>query len=60
MILCQSILKSKIVNVSMNRVAIPNLYIKVWICKIEFTQRNVLRSLTQPKITIQRLFDIIY
>ena len=44
----------------MNRVAIPNLDIKVWTCKIQFTQGNVLCSLTQPEIKIQRLFEIIY
>ena len=39
-------------------VAIPNLEIKVWNRRNEFPQGNLLRSLTPPKITRQRPFEI--
>ena len=43
---------------SMNTVAIPNLDVTVWTQKSELTQGNLPRSLTQPKITRQRSFEL--
>ena len=43
----------------MRTVDITNIYIKVWIRKSEFPQGNLPRSLTQPRNTIQRPFEIM-
>ena len=48
--------KEKTVTISMNTVAIPNLDVKVWTRKSEFPQENFLFSVTQNKITRQRIF----
>ena len=48
------------VTVAMRTVAIPNLDIKFWTRKSEFLQGYFLRSLTQPEITRQRLFGLMY
>ena len=42
----------------MNIVAIPNIDVKVWTWKREFPQGDFLHSLTQPKITRQRPFEL--
>ena len=47
-----------IVNVSINTVYIPNIYVNVRTWKIQLPQGNFLPSLTQPKITRQRPFKI--
>ena len=44
----------------MKKVSIPNLEVKVWTCKSDFPQGNVLRSLTQTEITRQIPFELIY
>ena len=49
----------KIVTVSMNTVDIPSIDVKVWTRKSELRQGNFLRSLTSPKITRQRTFEVI-
>ena len=51
-------LKQKIVTVSMNTVATPNLDVNVWFQKSEFPQENFPPSLTQPKVTKQRPFEL--
>ena len=43
---------------SMKTVAIPNLDVRVWTRESEFPQGHFLLSLTQPKITRQRTFEI--
>ena len=42
----------------MRTVAVPNINIKVWSRKNELPLWNYLRSLTQPKITRQRPFEL--
>ena len=42
----------------MNTVAIPNIQIKVWNRKSDLPQGDFLRSLTPPKITRQRTFEL--
>ena len=46
------------VTVSMNTVAITNLEVKVWTRKSELPQGNFLHSLTPPKITRLRPFEL--
>ena len=53
-------IKNKSVTVSMNIVSIPNLGVRVWNRKSELPQRNLLRCLTQPKISRQRPFELTY
>ena len=48
--------KTKTVFVSMNTFSVPNLDVKVCTWKSELPKENLLCSLTQPKITIQRTF----
>ena len=43
-------------TVSMKKVAMLNIDIKVWTRKSDFPQGNLLRSLTQHEITGQRSF----
>ena len=45
-------------TVSMNIVVIPNVDVKVWTWKREFPQGDFLHSLTQPKITRQKPFEL--
>ena len=45
-------------TVSIYMVAIPNIDVKVWTRKSDLPQVNLLRSLTQPKITRQRPFEL--
>ena len=42
----------------MNKVAIPSLDVKVWTWKSDFPQGIFLCSLSQPKITRQRPFEL--
>ena len=51
-------LTGTIVNLSMKKVAIPNLDIQVFNRESDLPQGNFLRSLTQPKITRQRHFKL--
>ena len=44
----------------MNIVAIPNIDVQVWTQKSYLTHGNLPRSLTQPEITRQRSFELIY
>ena len=50
--------KKKGVTVSIYMVAIPNIDVKVWTRKSDLPQVNLLRFLTQPKITRQRPFEL--
>ena len=52
--------KLKSATVSMNTVSIPNISIKFWTCKSEFSLIKFLCSLTPPKITRQRPFELTY
>ena len=44
----------------MNIVAITNIDVQVWTPKRYLTQEKLPRSLTQPEITRQRSFELIY
>ena len=52
--------RQKYVTVSMSKVGIPNIDIKVWSRKSELPQVNFLHSLTQTEITIKRPFELMY
>ena len=50
--------KRKSVTVSMRKLDITNIDVKLWNHKNEVTQGNYLHSLAQPAIKIQKLFEL--